>query len=99
MSETNFQTLILTVGKAVIPIVKSIQNLKPDRVIFLCSKKFESLIIGKGTPCEIMQGNIFKRYPNIPTIARLGNHFQAERDLKNVALASLLWRINTKVPV
>jgi hypothetical protein len=84
MSETNFQTLILTVGKAVIPIVNSIQNLKPDRVIFVCSKKFESLIIGEGTPCEIIQGNIVKRYPNIPTMARLGNRFQAERDLKNV---------------
>ncbi|MBE9220468.1 DUF3696 domain-containing protein [Dolichospermum flos-aquae] len=84
MSNTNLQILILTVGKAVIPIVNSIQNLKPDRVIFLCSKKFESLIIGEGNPCEIIQGNIVKRYPNIPTIARLGNRFQAERDLKNV---------------
>lgn len=84
MSNTNLQILILTVGKAVIPIVNSIQNIKPDRVIFLCSKKFESLIIGEGNPCEIIQGNIVKRYPNIPTIARLGNRFQAERDLKNV---------------
>jgi hypothetical protein len=84
MSETNFQTLILTVGKAVTLIVNSIQNLNPDRVIFLYSKKFESLIIGEGTPCEIIEGNIVKRYPNIPTIARLGNRFQAERDLKIV---------------
>lgn len=82
MSETNFKTLILTVGKAVTLIVDSIQNLNPDRVIFLYSKKFESLIIGEGTPCEIIQGNIVKRYPNIPTIARLGNRFQAKRDLK-----------------
>jgi len=84
MSNTNLQILILTVGKSFIPIVKNIQNIQPDRVIFLCSEQLKSLILGEGYPCEAMQGNVVRRYPNIPTIARLEDRFQAERDLKIV---------------
>ncbi|MEH2162105.1 MAG: hypothetical protein V7K38_13940 [Nostoc sp.] len=74
--------LLVTVGKSPAPIVKAIQHIQPDQVVFLCSENFQSQIIGEGLPCEIIHGNSVKRYPNIPKLVELGDRFQPERDLK-----------------
>ncbi|MEH2412437.1 DUF3696 domain-containing protein [Nostoc sp.] len=74
--------LLVTVGKSPAPIVKAIKHIQPDQVLFLCSENFQSQIIGEGLPCEIIQGNSVKRYPNIPKLVELGDRFQPERDLK-----------------
>lgn len=73
---------LVTVGASPTPIVNAIHNLQPERVIFLCSEKYKSQIIGEGLPCKITQGQAVKEYPNIPTLARLGERFQPARDLK-----------------
>jgi len=79
--------LLITVGGSHQPIITSIQELKPDRVVFICSddsngsKGSQSQVVGDGTPCEIRQGTEVVKLPNIPTQLDLGERFQANRDL------------------
>jgi CRISPR-associated protein (TIGR02710 family) len=77
--------LLITVGGSYQPIVTAIQTLKPDRIIFICSKGSRgsiSQVIGTGTPCEVRKGSeIVDRLPNIPTQTSLGNKFQETTDL------------------
>lgn len=80
-----FKILLVTVGKAFIPIVKAIQTVQPDRVIFYCTENFKDQIVGAGLPCTVQVGNQIKRYPNILKLAQLGNNFQQNRDLKIIS--------------
>ncbi len=77
--------LIVTVGGSHQPIVTAICSLNPDRVVFICStgkKGSESQVIGDGTPCEVRKGQeLIEKLPNIPTQAKLGYRFDANRDL------------------
>jgi CRISPR-associated protein (TIGR02710 family) len=77
--------LFVTVGSSHQPIVTSINSLKPDRVIFVCSagdQGSKSQVIGSGTPCEVRKGSeIVDRLPNIPTQVNLGSKFQQATDL------------------
>jgi len=77
--------LILTVGGSHQPIVTAISSLQPDRVIFICStgnRGSESQVIGQGTPCEVRKGTeVIEKLPNIPTQVKLGDRFDANRDL------------------
>jgi CRISPR-associated protein (TIGR02710 family) len=63
--------LFITVGGSPAPIITSIQSLKPDRVVFICSdgpRGSISQVIGAGTPCEIRKGaEVIERLPNLPT--------------------------------
>jgi hypothetical protein len=77
--------LFITVGGSFQPIVTSIRNLNPDRVIFICSggnQGSDSQVIGKNKPCEVRKGaEVIDKLPNIPEQLNLGDKFQAERDL------------------
>lgn len=49
-------TLLITVGGSHQPIVTAIRDLKPERVIFVCSNGSsgsQSQVVGQGTPCEV----------------------------------------------
>jgi CRISPR-associated protein (TIGR02710 family) len=75
--------LIVTVGGSPQPIITSIKTLNPDRVIFLCSVRSRSQVIGQDKPCEIRkEGKVIERLPNLPAILKLGDHFHPETDLK-----------------
>jgi CRISPR-associated protein (TIGR02710 family) len=94
--------LFVTVGGSPQPILTSIETLKPDRVIFVCSKTSKSQVIGTGTPCEIRKGSeIVDRLPNIPTQTNLGNKFQESTDLVELVnpdnLAECYQKIVTKI--
>lgn len=77
--------LFITVGGSHQPIITSIRELQPDRVVFLCSdgpKGSKSQVIGSGTPCEVRRGTeVIDKLPNIPTQVGLGDKFQPDRDL------------------
>jgi predicted peroxiredoxin len=77
--------LLVTVGGSHQPIATAIKSLEPDRVIFVCStgvRGSEIQIVGEGTPCEVRRGSeVVEKLPNIPTQVRLGERFQADRDL------------------
>lgn len=77
--------LFVTVGGSHQPIVTAIKSLEPDRVIFICStgaRGSEIQITGEGSPCEVRRGSeVVEKLPNIPTQVRLGERFQADRDL------------------
>jgi len=77
------KVLIVTVGGSPQPIITAVKTLKPDRTIFLCSEDSKSQVIGADRPCEIRkEGKIVERLPNLPTLLKLGDSFQAERDLQ-----------------
>jgi CRISPR-associated protein (TIGR02710 family) len=77
--------LFITVGGSFQPIVTSIRNLNPDRVIFICSggnQGSDSQVIGHNKPCEVRKdAEVIDKLPNIPEQLNLGDKFQAERDL------------------
>ena len=77
--------LFITVGGSHQPIITSIRELQPDRVVFLCSdgpKGSKSQVIGSGTPCEVRRGTeVIDKLSNIPTQVGLGDKFQPDRDL------------------
>lgn len=74
--------LLVTVGGSAQPILTAIDTLKPDRVIFFCTKDSKNLVIGEGKPCEIRQGaEVVDKLPNIPTQVDLTN-FQPDNDLE-----------------
>jgi len=79
--------LIVTVGGSPQPILTALQQLNPDRAIFLCStgsKGSISQVIGEDKPCKIRRGSEGEvvSLPNIPTQARL------EEILSAIALPS-----------
>ncbi|MEB3174653.1 MAG: TIGR02710 family CRISPR-associated CARF protein [Cyanobacteriota bacterium] len=80
--------LLITVGGSHQPIVTSIQSLKPDRSIFICSagkRGSLSQVTGDGKPCEVRQGGeVIERLPNIPAQLNLGDRFNAETDVIEV---------------
>jgi CRISPR-associated protein (TIGR02710 family) len=77
--------LLITVGGSHQPIVTSVRNLNPDRVIFISSggtKGSQSQIIGEGKPCEVRKGTeVLEKLPNIPTQLNLGDKFNPNQDL------------------
>lgn len=81
--------LLITVGGSHQPIVTSINSLSPDRMIFICSggpRGSISQITGAGNPCEIRRGaEVIEKLPNIPSQLNLGDRFNAETDLIEVA--------------
>lgn len=83
------KVLLITVGGSPQPIITSVKELNPDRVIFFCSTgKFgtESQVLGKGFPCEIRaKGKVVEKLPNLPTYLELGDRFQAERDVAKIS--------------
>lgn len=74
--------LLITVGGSYQPIVTAICDLKPDRVLFICSQDSQSQVVGSGTPCQLRRGSeVIECQPNIPTQLNLGDRFQPDRDL------------------
>ncbi|MFB2739124.1 TIGR02710 family CRISPR-associated CARF protein [Umezakia ovalisporum] len=77
--------LLVTVGGSHSPIITAIRELKPERIVFLCSdgsNGSKSQVIGSGTPCEVRSGTeVTDKLPNIPTQLELGDRFQPNRDL------------------
>lgn len=77
--------LFITVGGSFQPIVTAISQLKPDRIIFICSggdRGSQTQVIGKNKPCEVRKGQeVIERLPNIPEQLNLGDTFKPERDL------------------
>lgn len=66
--------LLITVGGSYQPIITAIRELKPDRVIFICSdgsKGTKSQVIGEGYPCEMRQTETLK-IPQTPETSILG---------------------------
>lgn len=76
------KTLLITVGGSHQPILTAINQSKPDRIIFVCSKdSSDKLVIGKDKPCEVRRdGKVVERLPNIPTQLNLTN-FDADKDM------------------
>ncbi|WP_024547084.1 TIGR02710 family CRISPR-associated CARF protein [Picosynechococcus sp. NKBG15041c] len=70
--------LFVTVGGSHQPIITSIQSLKPDRTIFICSggsRGSISQVMGQDKPCEDRRGaEVIDRLPNIPTQLQLRNY-------------------------
>ena len=74
--------LLVTVGGSHKPVVTAIEQVKPDRVVFICSKQSKTQVVGEGTPCEVRIGEEpYPQLPNIPTQAKMNDRFQAERDV------------------
>jgi CRISPR-associated protein (TIGR02710 family) len=81
--------LLVTVGSSFQPIVKAIQTLKPDRVLFICSdgsngaKGSITQVTGDGLPCQkrTHQDEVIEELPNIVTQLQFGDHFNPKRDL------------------
>ncbi|NJL64508.1 MAG: TIGR02710 family CRISPR-associated protein [Methylacidiphilales bacterium] len=77
--------LLVTVGGSHHPIITAIKEIKPDRVVYVCSdgsKGSKSQVIEEGTPCEVRRGTeVIERLPNIPKQVELDEPFQADRDL------------------
>lgn len=77
--------LVLTVGGSPQPLITSVKTLKPDRVLFVCSrgpKSSVTQVIGDGTPCEVLQADGKKvRLPNLVTVLDLSGVFNKERDI------------------
>ena len=82
------RVLLVTVGGSPQPIITAVKELKPDRIIFLCStgkNGSDHLVIGGGFPCEIRaQGEVVKQLPNLPTHLQLHERFQADRDVLTI---------------
>lgn len=79
------KVLLVTVGGSPQPIITSVQTLKPDRVIFLCSggsRGSQSQVFGDGKPCKIFKnGKIEKEFHNLPTYLSLGELFDPQQDV------------------
>ena len=74
--------LVVSVGGSYQPIVKAIESLKPERIVFFCSKGSASQVNGKGKPCEQRKGaEIVKTLPNIPTQLRMDERFDPDQDV------------------
>jgi CRISPR-associated protein (TIGR02710 family) len=77
--------LLITVGGSHQPVVTSVQSLKPDRTIFICSSGNRGSITqvtGEGKPCEVRRGSeVLEKLPNIPTQLNLGDKFNPETDV------------------
>ncbi len=77
--------LLITVGGSFQPIVTAVRQLKPTRVIFICSggtSGSQTQIIGQGKPCEVRKGQeVIEKLPNIPEQLQLGDTFNPEQDL------------------
>ncbi|MBE9242213.1 TIGR02710 family CRISPR-associated CARF protein [Synechocystis salina] len=77
--------LLITVGGSHKPIITSVQSLKPDRTIFICSNGKRgsiSQVTGEGKPCEVRQGSeVLEKLPNIPSQLNLGDKFNPETDV------------------
>lgn len=77
--------LLITVGGSHQPIITSIQSLKPDRTIFICSSGKRgsiSQVTGEGKPCEVRKGSeVIEKLPNIPTQLNLGDRHDPETDV------------------
>lgn len=74
--------LIVTVGGSHQPVVTSIKQVAPDRVIFICSDRSRSQVVDKGSPCEVrINGKVVERLPNIPTQAKVTEQFKPEKDI------------------
>lgn len=76
------RVLFVTVGGSHQPVVTAIRELRPDRIIFVCSPNgSDKQVISKETPCEVTRGGeVIERLPNIPTQLNLSN-FNPETDL------------------
>jgi len=63
------RTLVVTVGGSAEPIRTAIEELRPDRVVFLCSggrHGSRPQVDGEGTPCEIRcRGEVVERRPSL----------------------------------
>ena len=79
------KVLIVTVGGSPQPIITSANTLKPDRIIFICSKgpkSSKSQVIGKGRPCRIpKEDGSIEELPNLPAVLNLGDRFDPTEDL------------------
>ncbi|GMV36340.1 MAG: hypothetical protein AMXMBFR61_08480 [Fimbriimonadales bacterium] len=75
------RVLILTVGGSSQPIVTAIRELKPDRVLFICSAESKKQVMGEGSPCQHHKGDDVQSCPNIVEQAGLRDRFVAERDV------------------
>ncbi|MEO0790179.1 MAG: TIGR02710 family CRISPR-associated CARF protein [Bacteroidota bacterium] len=74
--------LLITVGGAFVPVVTAIQQLQPDRVIFICSQRSASQVNGDGSPCEEYRGGqVVNRLPNILEQTKTIDRFQADSDI------------------
>ncbi|MCM1983648.1 TIGR02710 family CRISPR-associated CARF protein [Lyngbya confervoides] len=79
------KVLFLTVGGSPAPLISAVNNLRPQRVVFICSdgpRGSISQVLQDGTPCEIREGTTVKdRLPNLPTHLQLGDRFHPETDV------------------
>lgn len=74
--------LLVTVGGSHKPVVTAIEQVKPDRVVFICSKQSQSQVVDEGNPCKIIsKGEVVGKLPNIPIQADISDRFQAEKDV------------------
>lgn len=82
------KVLVLTVGGSPQPLITSVNTLKPDRVVFVCSRGQKSSVpqvTGQGTPCEVQEADGKKvRLPNLVTVLRLSGVFDEGRDIVRV---------------
>ncbi len=78
------KVLIVTVGGSPQPIITSVETLKPEHVVFICSagpQGSHSQVIGKGKPCKIRKGGqVVKELPNLPAHLNL-DKFDPDNDL------------------
>lgn len=81
------KVLIVSVGGSYEPVVTAIREIKPDRVVFLCSggtcrNSSVSQVMGEGTPCELRRGaEVIKKEPNILVQTGYKESFDKEKDL------------------
>ncbi len=80
-------TLILTVGGSFRPLVRSAQELEPDRVVFLVTDRSKGQVDGPGKPCTEIdrETGVEQKFPNLVTQMALGDRFEETRDVKTVA--------------
>lgn len=78
------QILLVTVGGSPQPILTAIDQLQPDRVVFICSTGktgSDKQVLDPGKPCKVYEGGqIVRELKNLPTQARLDS-FDRDRDL------------------
>lgn len=81
------KVLIVSVGGSYVPVVTAITEIKPDRVVFLCSggtsqNSSINQVMGEGTPCELRKGaDVIKKEPNILVQTGYDSRFDKDSDL------------------